>query len=234
MRAEPQPPTLRQQQERYRQRYREKRLGGILPPWERQPLPEALPHFQQALAALAPGATFLDAGCGSRGLAVEFAKAGIRSLALDFAEEAVWLTRQQALKEAPGRVAILWASVCDLPLRDNCVDGITCLFVNSHLAQPDRERAHRELLRVLRPGGWLLVSEWSVESRDVFGFTPTPDNNEHLRPDGSHLDHFFTSQELQELYTPWYEILSLQLRPSQYELQQGLRFVDILMRKRGT
>lgn len=99
--------------------------------------------------ALSPGANILDAGCGTGG--------GLRWLAamgtptgIDFHPRAV----QYAAQTSP-RVAR--ASVEQAPFPTGTFDLVTSFEVLYHLSVGDDVAALRELARVLKPGGWLLV-----------------------------------------------------------------------------
>jgi predicted SAM-dependent methyltransferase len=45
-----------------------------------------------------------------------------------------------------------------LPVRTGAVDAVTALHSTIHLPIDDHPAAYREFARVLRPGGWLLVT----------------------------------------------------------------------------
>ena len=51
--------------------------------------------------------------------------------------------------------ASLRANIMDIPLKDNSFDVVICNHVLEHVV--DDEKAMREMLRVLRPGGWALL-----------------------------------------------------------------------------
>jgi len=54
------------------------------------------------------------------------------------------------------RVYWLWKDASDLPLGDDCFDAVTCLEALEFVPEP--AGALREMVRVLRPGGTLLVT----------------------------------------------------------------------------
>ena len=109
--------------------------------------------------ALPPDAQVLDAGCGSGRTMQELQDYGtVRGIELD--EEAAELARSRGHGEvAVGRLE-------QLPWPDRTFDLITSLDVIEHT--PDDRATLAELLRVCRPGGWLLVTVpaypalWSV------------------------------------------------------------------------
>jgi alkylated DNA repair protein alkB homolog 8 len=59
---------------------------------------------------------------------------------------------------------------CDavkLPFRDECFDAAICIAVMHHLASLDRRVAVvRELLRIVRPGGHIMVQAWAMEQEE--------------------------------------------------------------------
>lgn len=78
--------------------------------------------------------------------------------------------------------------VCDnlaLPFKDDCFDAILSVAVVHHFATTERRvNALRELARVLRIGGRMLISVWAMEQRHrkvraagptLFSLTPRHD-----------------------------------------------------------
>jgi ubiquinone/menaquinone biosynthesis C-methylase UbiE len=105
--------------------------------------------------ALAPwlgrGQTILDAGCGPGGNSAWLARHG-RVVGVDVAPEALSFARDRRRALAP-----VLASIDALPFADRCFDvvvGVTVVYTVE-----DDVGAVRELARVLRPGGALLLLE---------------------------------------------------------------------------
>ena len=104
------------------------------------------------LDALAPTACVsLDAGCGTGGNLAYLLRDYGPTYGLDLAAEAVTL----GYNNAPGHIGR--GSVLDLPYRDASFDLVTSFEVLYHRAVPDEVAALREVWRVLRPGGWVLL-----------------------------------------------------------------------------
>jgi SAM-dependent methyltransferase len=91
----------------------------------------------------------LDAGSGAGGGLRWLAEFG-RVTGLDFHPKAVRLTRRFSER-------VTQASVLAVPFAGGTFDVVTSFDVLYHRAVPDDGLALRELARVLRPGGWLLV-----------------------------------------------------------------------------
>jgi SAM-dependent methyltransferase len=109
-------------------------------------------HIETLLARHAPEArTILDAGCGTGGMAARLEQAGKSVTALDLREEALVRCRERGLtRVVPG-------SVDALPFPDDHFDAVLSLDVWCHRAVDDGKAA-REALRVLKPGGLLLLN----------------------------------------------------------------------------
>jgi len=108
-------------------------------------------------AGLAGGQTAVDVACGTGALTRELAASapGATVFGVDFSWEMV---RRAAA--APGPVAAyLVGDALRLPLRDTSADVVTIAFGLRNLPEPGRGLL--EFRRVLRPGGRLVVCEFS-------------------------------------------------------------------------
>lgn len=95
----------------------------------------------------------LDAGCGPGLYARELVTRGARVMGLDHSGDMVRVARSHLGKDAQVRQMDL-AEPLDLP--DSSFDAALIALVVHYL--PDRVAALRELRRVLRPGGFLVLS----------------------------------------------------------------------------
>jgi len=102
-----------------------------------------------------PGLAVLDAGCGRGEVLHACALAGAEVAGVDYSEAAVEITRE-TLAEFP-QADIRRGDVTDLPWDDGSFDRILFSDVIEHLDPPQTAPALREFLRVLRPGGYLIV-----------------------------------------------------------------------------
>ena len=101
------------------------------------------------LASLPGGKTLLDVGCGTGGLLAKVD--GWRAQGIDVSLHAIRHCRERGLQ------AVQVASAQDLPFADESFDVVTCLDVLYH-EDVEEDRALSEMVRVLRPGGWLVFN----------------------------------------------------------------------------
>ena len=102
--------------------------------------------------------TILDAGCGGGRTVSKLAALATEGkvYGIDFSKESVAVasrTNKQSIGE--GRVEIRECSVSRLPFSDNMFDLITA--VETHFWWPDLPGDMREVFRVLKPGGTLVI-----------------------------------------------------------------------------
>src|ERR1700754_1240184 len=100
----------------------------------------------------APGERILDLAAGTAVSTVEYARSGAWCVAADFS---LGMLRSGAHRDVP-KVA---ADALHLPFRDGVFDAVTISFGLRNVADPDVALA--ELARVTRPGGRLVVCEFS-------------------------------------------------------------------------
>ncbi len=106
---------------------------------------------REALGAR-PGDTVLDVAAGTAVSTVELAAGGVHAIACDFSQG---MLRAGAARQVP-KIA---GDAMALPLADASVDGLVISFGLRNVADPDA--ALREFARVVRPGGRLVVCEFS-------------------------------------------------------------------------
>jgi ubiquinone/menaquinone biosynthesis C-methylase UbiE len=130
-------------------------FNGLAPQWHAM-APE-FPRLRESLArfGVAPGDRVLDLGAGTGKTTFELSDlvgAKGRVTCLDFAEHML-----VEGKKMDGRknVDFLCADACRLPVKDSGVDKILVFSAFPHFSEP--REAVREMARVLKPGGRILI-----------------------------------------------------------------------------
>ncbi len=112
--------------------------------------------LRQCMAQYAPGTQsgviVADVGCGTGATLTRLRNTYAFAFGLDYATEALKYCRRKH------RGYIGQANVLKLPLADGCLDLAITLDVLYHQNVPDDEAALREIHRVLKPGGLLILT----------------------------------------------------------------------------
>jgi len=102
-----------------------------------------------------PGSVVLDVGTGS-GILIPFLKEAVGAsgsiVALDLAEEMLKRARE---KYGDERISYVRGDISDALFADNSFDEIICNSCFPHVQ--DKKAAAREMLRVLKPGGRVII-----------------------------------------------------------------------------
>lgn len=151
----------------------------------------------RAIYAIAPNVSFasiLEVGGGQGGLtALLYPNARITNLDLDpeFA--------QVACNQAPN-VKFVCGDATQLPFADALFDAVTMFDVLEHI--PDDQTAITEALRVLKPGGYLLISTpdkstWRFPYYPIFTAICPPESG--IMAEWGHVRRGYTLDELEKL-----------------------------------
>lgn len=115
-----------------------------------------VPAYRGVTAALhlEPGQTVADVGCGPGNVTTTLADAvAPHGLAIGLDLSAPMLAR--AAGQARPNMGLVRADAAGLPLRDRCVDAACATAVV--MLVPEPAEALAELMRIVAPGGWLMI-----------------------------------------------------------------------------
>lgn len=118
---------------------------------------------------LQQGERLLDLACGTGDLALQAARAGVRSFGVDFAAPMLHLAgaRADAAQDAAGALHWVQGDAERLPLRDAAFDAVCCGFALRNFAS--LPAAISEMARVLRPGGRIALLDVDRPRSRVIG-----------------------------------------------------------------
>lgn len=120
--------------------------------------PPALDFLKQL--AIPPGTRMLDVACGAGQIAIPAARAGVRVTGVDIAANLIEQARARAQAENLD-VRFDEGDAEALPYDDASFDMVVSLIGAMFAPRPDRVAA--ELVRVCRPGGRIVMANWTPE-----------------------------------------------------------------------
>jgi 2-polyprenyl-3-methyl-5-hydroxy-6-metoxy-1,4-benzoquinol methylase len=123
--------------------------------------------FELLKQYLQPGARVLDAGCGMGDMLLRLG--GYDAVGIDLSTDYVQVGRERGLDVRVGRIE-------KLPWPREHFDMVICTDVLEHVL--DLNKAVRELLRVLKPGGTMIVR---TPNKEELPFDTPPYEYVHLR-----------------------------------------------------
>lgn len=118
--------------------------------------PGALEFFDRL--DLKPGTRLLDVGCGAGQLTLPAARRGIEVTGIDLAQNLVDQANERAQAEGLD-VRIEQGDAEALPYEDESFDVVMSLIGSMFAPRPERVAA--EMVRVCRPGGRLIMGNWT-------------------------------------------------------------------------
>jgi len=144
---------------------------------------------------LRAGMLALDAGCGD-GKTTELLAGKCDVVGCDFSREALVSLRGQ--RQATDSLNLVECNLMSLPFEREKFEAISCIHALSHMISVDRSTVARELVRVLRRGGHILVEAFSTQ--DIrFGEGEEIEDATYLRGTGI-LTHYFKDREVASLF----------------------------------
>ena len=119
------------------------------------------------LAQIKPSDDVLDVACGTGDLTFAFARANPRAITgLDFTEPMLEVARVKSVRWRRGiKPTFVQGDAMSLPFENNSFDAVSIAFGIRNVADP--AQALREFHRVLRPGGRLLILEFSEPNQPL-------------------------------------------------------------------
>jgi SAM-dependent methyltransferase len=120
--------------------------------------PGALEFFERL--NLQAGIRLLDVGCGAGQLTIPAAKRGIKVTAVDLAQNLVDQANERAKAEGLD-IDIRQGDAEALPFEDGSFDAVMSLIGSMFAPRP--ELVASEMVRVCRPGGAIMMGNWTPE-----------------------------------------------------------------------
>ena len=121
------------------------------------------PWIKEFIQSVPKGSIVYDIGCGS---GRNMCYPDINFVGIDNCENLLKICKHKGLN-------VVYGDMCKLPFKDNSADYIISIASFHHLSNDERRSlALKELYRVIKPGGKVLISVWSInqpkKTRRVF------------------------------------------------------------------
>jgi SAM-dependent methyltransferase len=139
----------------------------------------------------------LELGCGNGKTLSTMIRRGWDVTAIDSASRAVTLSCDVIGETAHAHIMI--ADARSPPFKDGTFDAVFAIHMIGHLHEPDREQIATKLQHILKPGGILYFSDFSV---DDFRFGKGDETEPAtFRRNPGIITHYFTRQEVIDLFS---------------------------------
>lgn len=147
------------------------------------------------------GGRVLELGCGNGKTASVLVRTAAGVVALDFSRKGLEACRNAVTSS---NLEVVRGDLRSLPFADRSFDGVVASHVLGHLLEAEREEAVGEILRVLAPGGALVLRVFSV--RDMrCGQGREVEKGTFQRGTGIR-NHFFDGEEMLSLTSRLQEV----------------------------
>jgi len=181
-------------------------------------------EFLDKIKQSTSGGNALDIGCGQGRHTFMFANSGFDAYGIDFLERPIKEAREQAKTDGSKNVHFTVMDVLALEFADDFFDVILDWSVIDHIYPRDWPTYVTNIDRVLKPGGFLVLTELSAKDARI---TDPADNAR----DGANYDHFFREDELTALFSDTFE--TVEIIHNELHTTSHFAMINALLRKHG-
>lgn len=151
----------------------------------------------------------LDLGSGNGRNLIYLAQTyGMRGVGYDISSEGV----KQAEKASVGLpITYVVRSIEGiLDMKDSSVDIVLDMMTSHFLKEKERQILLREVLRVLKPGGWLFyksfLADQDMHVRRLLKEHPADEPDAYIHPELGVYEHVWTEESIHEFFDPHFDI----------------------------
>ena len=155
----------------------------------------------------------LDMGCGNGRNLIYLAKEfGMRGIGYDISKKAIEQA-QSAAKDSPIKFFVE-SLTKPIPLPDVSIT-IALDMMSSHvLKKAERESLRTEVLRILKPQGWLFFKSFLLEedahAKRLLRENPGPEAGMYIHPEIGTAEYVWTEEALREFFEPYFTLHKLE------------------------
>jgi ubiquinone/menaquinone biosynthesis C-methylase UbiE len=171
----------------------------------------------------------LDLGTG-RGLwPFTMAELGYKVIGLDYVKHVIEINNKEVkARHLEGKLAFMEGDVFDIPLTDNSIDAVTDFGLMQHIKKDDWSSYAKQVDRILKQGGYVLIVTLSKKTQNFFGFSPLNATDRNFEKYGVHY-YFFEAEEMKQIYGNHFEVIKQETRQMTEHNNETLLFT--LLRK---
>jgi len=153
--------------------------------------------------------TVLDVGCGNgRNLVYLSRTFGVKGVGVDISKEAIVQARDMS-KGLP--LGYKCQSIIDpITLEDGSCSLVLDMMASHVLKEEGRERLLKEIVRVLKPGGWFFFKTFLLDEDRHAGRllreNPGEEKGTYIHPKSGTPEHVFTEGEIEQILDPYFTI----------------------------
>jgi len=117
---------------------------------------------------LTDGSVVADVGCGRGYFVFRLAKAVGKTgtvYAEDISEKALKGLKSQADRDGAANVQVVLGEPTDTHLPDAALDAALIVNVYHHVPEKDRPGLTADIVRALKPGGYLFIIDWQLDAK---------------------------------------------------------------------
>ena len=158
------------------------------------------------------GGFVLDVGCGNgRNIGNLCEQYHMKGQGFDISDTAIKQAKNKfiTLKSVNFEIGDIYKT---LELKDQSVDVLLDMMVIHFLNDSKRQEYIKDIARVVKPFGWMLLKTFVLENdqnaiRMIRDYpTPNKEHNSYIHPKFKALEHVFTENEIDELFSPYFII----------------------------
>ncbi len=159
------------------------------------------------------GGFVLDIGCGNgRNIGNTCEEFKMGGLGIDISEEAVRQATEKFVNKLKlPNISFIKGAVGDaIPLENESVDVALDMMTMHFLDDTKRAAYVKEVARVMKPFGWMFLKTFILDNdqnakRMIRDYpTPSKELNSYIHPRMKVLEHVFTQDEIEELFSPYF------------------------------
>jgi ubiquinone/menaquinone biosynthesis C-methylase UbiE len=151
------------------------------------------------------GLSSLEICCGKGRSVIWLAGQGVNATGLDFSQNAIDEAKKRAAVSGSGAKFIVYDATKEYPFTANSFDFAYDCFGSTDIEDPAARQAAREhILRVLKPGGFLMIyllSTYSEYQDKMVALSPGPEAGSFIHPESGKFEKAFTEEEIKQAYS---------------------------------